>query len=113
MVGRYFSVTVGKDLYGQSEGGSCLGMLQGCVEHEVCGRGAMEKSTCFFWWKYDADAGALSLRWARDGCVGKPQVNEHGDTFEKVAGVRAAGCAVVAHLGTGRVMSQTQLHHRA
>ena len=28
MVGRYFSVTLGKDLYGQSEDESCLGMLQ-------------------------------------------------------------------------------------
>ena len=49
MVGRYFSVTLGKDLYGQSEGGSCLGMLQGCVEHEVCGEDMTEENTCFFW----------------------------------------------------------------
>ena len=27
VVGRYFSVTLGKDLCGQSEGKSCLGML--------------------------------------------------------------------------------------
>ena len=49
MVGRYFSVALGKDLYGQSEGGSCLGMLQGCVEHEVCGEDMKEENTCFFW----------------------------------------------------------------
>ena len=42
VVGRYFSVAVGKDLYSQSEDGSCPGMLQGCVEHEVCG-GDMRK----------------------------------------------------------------------
>ena len=35
VVGRYFSVTLGKDLYGQSEDGSCLGMLQGSVEHLI------------------------------------------------------------------------------
>ena len=35
MVGRYFSVTLGKDLYGQSEDESCLGMLQGCVVLDV------------------------------------------------------------------------------
>ena len=32
---RYFSVTLGKDLYGQSEDGSCLGMLQGSAEHLI------------------------------------------------------------------------------
>ena len=48
MVGCYFSVTLGKDWYGQSEGGSCLGMLQGCVEHEVCGEDMTEENTCFF-----------------------------------------------------------------
>ena len=48
VVGRYFSVTLGKDLYGQSEGESCLGMLQGCVEHEVCGGDITEENTCFF-----------------------------------------------------------------
>ena len=48
MVGRYFSVTLGKDEYGQSEGGSCLGMLQGCVEHEVCGGDMKKENTCFF-----------------------------------------------------------------
>ena len=42
---RYLSVTVGKDLYGQSEGEGCLGMLQGCVEHEVCSGGMMEENT--------------------------------------------------------------------
>ena len=30
-----FPVGVGKDLYGQSEGESCLGMLQGSVEHLI------------------------------------------------------------------------------
>ena len=35
VVGRYFSVTLGKDLYGQSEDESCLGMLQGGVEHLI------------------------------------------------------------------------------
>ena len=55
VVGRYFSVTLGKDLYGQSEGGSCLGMLQGCMGHEVCGRDMTEENTCFFWLVYDAD----------------------------------------------------------
>ena len=45
--GRYFSVTLGKDLYGQSEGESCLGMLQGWVEHEICGEDMTEESTCF------------------------------------------------------------------
>ena len=50
MVGRYFSVTLGKDLYSQSEGESCLGMLQGCVEHpvQVCGGDIMKENTCFF-----------------------------------------------------------------
>ena len=83
---------MGTDLYGQSEGESCLGMLQGCVEHEACGGDTMEENTCFFWRAYDADS-AGALRWARDGCVGTPQVNEQGGTFEKVVGVRAAGCA--------------------
>ena len=100
MVGCYFSVTLGKDLYSQSEGESCLGMLQGCfvlfclpcnslcacggmtttettfppsnlwwlwltcspfiklqgcVEHEVCGRDMTEENTCFFWLAHDAD----------------------------------------------------------
>ena len=45
MVGRYFSVTLGKDLYGQSEGESCLGMLQGGVEHEVCGGDITKENT--------------------------------------------------------------------
>ena len=58
VVGRYFSVTLGKDWYGQSEGGSCLGMLQGCVEHEVCGEDMTEENTCFFWLAYDADPNA-------------------------------------------------------
>ena len=58
MVGRYFSVTLGKDWYGQSEGGSCLGMLQGCVQHEVCGEDMTEENTCFFWLAYDADPNA-------------------------------------------------------
>ena len=35
VVGRYFSVTLGKDMYGQSEDESCLGMLQGGVEHPI------------------------------------------------------------------------------
>ena len=48
VVGRYFSVTLGKDLYGQSEGESCLGMLQGCVEHEVCGGDMTKENTCSF-----------------------------------------------------------------
>ena len=50
VVGRYFSVAVGKDLYGQSEGGSCLGMLQGCVEHliHVGGGDILKENTGFF-----------------------------------------------------------------
>ena len=52
MVGRYFSITLGirKDLYGQSEGESCSGMLPGCVEHlvQVCGGDIMKENTCFF-----------------------------------------------------------------
>ena len=63
--------------------------------------------SCFqvFWWAHNADpAGALG--WARDGCVGKLQlqVNEQGlgGASEKVAGARATGCAVVVHLRTGR-----------
>ena len=50
MVGRCFSVTLGEDLYDQSEGESCLDMLQGCVEHliQVCGGGIMKENTCFF-----------------------------------------------------------------
>ena len=43
---RYFSVKLGKDLYSQSEGGSCVGMLQGCVEHEVCSEDMTEENTC-------------------------------------------------------------------
>ena len=35
VVGRYFSVILGKDLYGQLGGESCLGMLQGGVEHLI------------------------------------------------------------------------------
>ena len=57
---------MGKDVYCQSEDESCLGMLQGCVEHEVCGGGTIEENTCFFWWMYDADP-AGALRWARAG----------------------------------------------
>ena len=63
----------------------------------------MEENTCFFWRAHDADS-AGALRWARDGCVGKPQVNEQGDTSEKVVGMRAAGCAVVAQFRTGRAI---------
>ena len=67
-------------------------MLQGCVEHHdvVCGGDKTEENTCFFWREHDADP-VGALRWARDGCVGKPQVDENGDTSEKVAGVRTAG----------------------
>ena len=90
MVGRYFSVTVGKDLYGQSEGGSCLGMLQGCVEHEVCGEDMKEENTCFFWLAYDADPRGGWLR--RETAGGR-----HSDTSKIVAGVRAAGGVVEAH----------------
>ena len=95
VVGRYFSVMLGTDLYSQSEDESCLGMLQGyvCVEHEVCSRDTTEGNTCFFWWAHDADP-AGALRCARDGCVRKSQVNEHGDTSEKIAGVRVVGCVV-------------------
>ena len=32
---RLLPCTLGKDLYGQSEDGSCLGMLQGSVEHLI------------------------------------------------------------------------------
>ena len=55
VVGCHFSVTLGKDLYGQSEGESCLGILRGCVEHEVCGGDMTEEHTCFFWWAHDTD----------------------------------------------------------
>ena len=50
MVGRYFSVTLGQDLYSQPEGGSCLGMLQGYVGHlvQVCGGGIMKENARFF-----------------------------------------------------------------
>ena len=34
----FSSVVVGKDLYGQSEDGSCLGMLQGSAEHLIHAR---------------------------------------------------------------------------
>ena len=103
VVGCYFkfSITVGKDVYGQSGDKSCLDMLQGCVEHEVCREGLMEESFCVFWKAHDAYSSG-ALRWAEgDGCAGKPQVNGYGDTSGKVVGVRAAGCAVVAHLRTG------------
>ena len=106
MVDRYFSVTLGTDLYGQSEDESCLGMLQGCacVEHGVRGGDKTEENTCFFW--LAPDVGPVgALRWARDGCIGKPQVDEHGDTSEKVADVRTAGGGVEAHVGTGRAIS--------
>ena len=76
---RWAAGRLGRDLYRQSEDESCLGMLQGCVEHEVCGRGTMEESTCFFRWAHDADP-VGALRWARDGCVRKLQVDEHSDT---------------------------------
>ena len=48
--GRYFSVTLAKDLYGQSEGESCLGMLQGSVEHpiHVGGGDILKENTGFF-----------------------------------------------------------------
>ena len=70
VVVRYFSAAVVKDMYGQSEDRTCLGMLQGCVEHEVCREDMMEESTCFFWKVHDANS-AGALRWAeRDGCIG-------------------------------------------
>ena len=55
MVGCYIVATVGKDVYGQSDGGSCLGMVQGGVEHEGSGGSKLEKGTYFFWKAYDAD----------------------------------------------------------
>ena len=45
----YQEYLVGKDVYGQSEDEGCLGMLQGCAGHAVCGGGTMEESTRFFW----------------------------------------------------------------
>ena len=75
VVGRYFSVTLGKDLYGQSIGGSELfrhaSGMRGVRTlrrrrdgggHLLLLVGARSRSC----WSSD------SLRWARDGCVGKP-----------------------------------------
>ena len=75
VVGRYFSVTLSKDLYGQSEGESCSGMLEGCVEHEVCGGYMTEENTCFFWFAHNADpiawmAESGNRRWTTRFAIG-------------------------------------------
>ena len=72
-------------------------MLQGCVEHEVCGEDMKEENTCFFWLAYDADPRGGWLR--RETAGGR-----HGDTLKIVAGVRAAEGVVEAQLGTGRAI---------
>ena len=90
---------VGKDLYGQTKDGICLGMLQGCVEHEVCGEGMIGGGILFFSWKaHDASSTEALRGWLRWEAAGE-QATE-GGTSEKVAGACAVGCAVVAHLGT-------------
>ena len=75
MVGRYFSVTLGKDWYGQSEGGSCLGMLQGSVEHliHVGGGGHLKENTCSFGERTSAFALGRVKAIAK---AGKPQVDD-------------------------------------
>ena len=83
VVGRYFSVTLGKDCYGQSEGGGRLGMLQGCVEHEVCGGGMVEVRTCFFWKAHDADSAGALRRAARDGCLSVQKKTSEGPRWPR------------------------------
>ena len=50
-------------------------MLQGCVEHEVCGGDKMEWSTCFFWKAHDAGS-VRALGWARVGWLRRETAGE-------------------------------------